>query len=122
MKNIPIGEVLREDGYISQKQIDEALKYQKSSGKRLGSILIDMGFVTEKQVLEALGKRLGLSMASLSRSSVDIDAVSKIPRQIAAKYNAVAVKEDNGRLIVAMSDPLDFLCSGGYKTDNRYAC
>lgn len=108
MKNIPIGEVLREDGYISQKQIDEALKYQKSSGKRLGSILIDMGFVTEKQVLEALGKRLGLSMESLSRSSVDIDAVSKIPRQIAAKYNAVAVKEDNGRLIVAMSDPLDF--------------
>lgn len=108
MKNIPIGEVLKEDGCISQKQLDEALRYQKSSGKRLGSILIDLGFVTEKQVLEALGKRLGLSMASLSRSSVDINAVSKIPRQIAVKYNAVSVKEDNGRLIVAMSDPLDF--------------
>lgn len=108
MKNIPIGEVLKEDGCISRKQLDEALKYQKSSGKRLGSILIDLGFVTEKQVLEALGKRLGLSMASLSRSSVDINAVSKIPRQIAVKYNAVSIREDNGRLIVAMSDPLDF--------------
>lgn len=108
MKNIPIGEVLKEDGCISQKQLDEALRYQKSSGKRLGSILIDLGFVTEKQVLEALGKRLGLSMASLSRSSVDINAVSKIPRQIAVKYNAVSIREDNGRLIVAMSDPLDF--------------
>ena len=108
MKNIPIGEVLKEDGCISRKQLDEALRYQKSSGKRLGSILIDLGFVTEKQVLEALGKRLGLSMASLSRSSVDINAVSKIPRQIAVKYNAVSIREDNGRLIVAMSDPLDF--------------
>lgn len=108
MKNIPIGEVLKEDGCISQKQLDEALRYQKSSGKRLGSILINLGFVTEKQVLEALGKRLGLSMANLSRISVDINAVSKIPRQIAVKYNAVSVKEDNGRLVVAMSDPLDF--------------
>lgn len=108
MKNIPIGEVLKEDGYITQKQIDTALENQKGSGKRLGTILIEMGFVTEKQVLEALGKRLNLSAVNLSRSQINIDAVSKIPKQLAIKYNAIAVREDSGRIFVAMSDPLNF--------------
>ncbi len=108
MKNIPIGEVLKEDGYITQQQIDEALVKQKQEGKRLGTILIDMGFVTEKQVLEALGKRLNLSLVNLSKSHINIDSVSRIPRQLAVKYNAIAVHEDSGRLFVAMSDPLDF--------------
>ncbi len=108
MKNIPIGEVLKEDGYITQQQIDEALVRQKQEGKRLGTILIDMGFVTEKQVLEALGKRLNLSLVNLSKSHINIDSVSRIPRQLAVKYNAIAVHEDSGRLFVAMSDPLNF--------------
>lgn len=108
MKNIPIGEVLKEDGFITQQQIDEALKQQQNNGKRLGTILVEMGFVTEKQVLGALGKRLNLSLVNLSRSHIDIDAVSKIPRQIAVKYNIIALREENGRLFIAMSDPLNF--------------
>lgn len=108
MKNIPIGEVLKEDGYITQQQIDEALKQQKHNGKRLGTILVDLGFVTEKQVLEALGKRLNLSLVNLSRSHINTDAVSKIPRQLAVKYNTIALREENGKLFIAMSDPLNF--------------
>ena len=72
MKNIPIGEVLKEDGYITQSQIDRALENQQKSGKRLGTILVEMGFVSEKQVLEALGKRLNLSFVNLSFSLVSL--------------------------------------------------
>lgn len=59
MQNLPIGEVLKEYGYITQEQIDQALQFQKTqSGKkvRFGTLLQEMGFVTETQVLEALGK------------------------------------------------------------------
>lgn len=108
MKNIPIGEVLKEDGYITQSQIDEALENQRQSGKRLGSILVEMGFVSEKQMLQALGKRLNLSFVNLSKIHINIDAVSKIPKQFAVKYNIIALKEEDGRLCIAMSDPLNF--------------
>ena len=41
-KNIPIGEVLKEYGYINEEQLSQALSYQKENrGKRLGGILIE---------------------------------------------------------------------------------
>ncbi len=37
IKNVPIGEVLKEYGYITEQQVQEALAYQRiTRGKRLG--------------------------------------------------------------------------------------
>ena len=47
MRNIPIGEVLKEYGYINDEQLNVALEAQKSNrSKRLGQHLIDLGFVS----------------------------------------------------------------------------
>lgn len=110
MKNIPIGEVLKESGYITEAQIEQALAEQKRSGtnKRLGQILIDMNFVSESQVLEALAKRLGYSVVNIETLQVDVDAVSVIPRQLAFKYKLIAIKKSDGKLTVVMSDSLNF--------------
>lgn len=63
MKNILIGEVLVQSGYLTSEQLEAALKEQKNRpGRRLGEIVIDMGFVTEHQTLEALGKRLNIGL------------------------------------------------------------
>ena len=59
-KNIRIGDVLLQAGYINQDELDEALEYQKNNkGIRLGEALIKLGFITEHQQLEALSARLG---------------------------------------------------------------
>lgn len=109
IKNIPIGELLRESGYITEEQIMQALAYQKENkGKRLGTILIELGFVTEKQTLEALAKRFDLPMVDLGNYEVDVEAVAKIPKQLAEKYNMLAIKEEGQMLTVATNDPLDF--------------
>ena len=111
MKNIPIGEVLKEYGYITDNNIKEALDFQKSDagkGVRLGDALLRLGFVTEKQVLEALGKKLELPLIKLEDIEVDDTAVSKVPKPILEKYSALPVAVKNGRLTVVMCDPLDF--------------
>lgn len=109
VKNIPIGEVLKEYGYITQEQLSQALAYQKADGtKRLGTILIDMGYVTERQVLSALAQRLNQQLITLDTFPVEIDAVQKIPKTLAVKYNLIAIAESGGRLTVATSDPLNF--------------
>lgn len=109
MKNIPIGEVLKEYGYITEEQVSEALAEQKKDGKRrLGTVLIDMGFVTERQVLQALGKKLNYELLDLGTFKVDTAAVEKIPKQIAVKYNVICISDRGGRLVVVMSDPLNF--------------
>ena len=111
MQNLPIGEVLKEYGYITQEQIDQALQFQKTqSGKkvRFGTLLQEMGFVTETQVLEALGKKLDLQMVNLEEYEVNVDVVAKVPKQLAEKYNVIALSENDSRLQLAMSDPLNF--------------
>ena len=111
LKNLPIGEVLKEYGYITQEQIDQALQFQKTqTGKkvRFGTLLKEMGFVTETQVLEALGKKLDLQMVNLEEYEVNVDVVAKVPKQLAEKYNVIALSENDGKLQLAMSDPLNF--------------
>lgn len=111
MQNLPIGEVLKEYGYITEDQIQQALQYQKSmTGKkmRLGELLKELNFVTESQVLEAMGKKLDLQLISLDEYEVNVDVVAKAPKQLAEKYNVIPVSENDRRLQLVMSDPLNF--------------
>lgn len=109
MKNVRIGEVLQEYGYITEEQVEQALSYQKEhSGMRLGQIVIELGFVTEKQMLEALGQRLDLETMNMSEVAVDVEAVAKIPRQLAFKYNIFAFAVKGNSLSIAVNDPLNF--------------
>ena len=109
MKNIPIGEVLKEYGYIDDLQLQEALISQrKHPDKRLGQHLIDLGFINEKQMLTALSERLNEPLLDLDEVKIEIDAVMKIPKALAQKYSLLAISEQNGKLSVVTSDPLNF--------------
>jgi len=55
-----IGELLVENGVISQKQLEEALVRQNTlaDGAKIGEILIDMGFLTYDGLLSYLEKQI----------------------------------------------------------------
>lgn len=109
MINLRLGEILTKYGYVTQSQIDEALKYQQShKGQRIGDILISLGFITESQMLDALARRLGLKMVSFDAVEIDINSVKLIPKQLCLKYNLIAFAKKNGILQVAVNDPLDY--------------
>jgi type IV pilus assembly protein PilB len=108
IRNVRIGDVLKEYGYITDEQLEQALVYQKThEGVRLGGALIALGLITESQMLEALAKRLDLKKVDLQQITIDPAAVAKIPQQLAEKYCIMAVSEQQGRLVVVMNDPLN---------------
>ncbi|WP_371818035.1 GspE/PulE family protein [Pseudoflavonifractor sp. MSJ-37] len=108
-KNLRIGEILMERGYIDEAQMDQALAYQKEHREmRVGQILIELGFVTESQVLEALAARLGLEIVNVGQLSVDLDAVALIPRELAEKQDLLAVSRSGQDLVVVTNDPLNY--------------
>ena len=109
MKNIRMGDILKEYGYITEEQLQQALQQQRQdSSKRLGAILIDNGYLSEKQMLDALGERLQMPVISFKTYPIQMSAVEKIPKQLAVKYNLIAVGEKEGSLEVAINDPLNF--------------
>lgn len=108
-KNLKIGDVLIEQGYLTEKDLEKALLVQKSSdGKRLGEVLIEQGYITENQMLQAMAAKMDCQVVNIDNLSVDIVAVGRIPRQAAEKYGILAVGSEGGRLKVVVNDPLNF--------------
>lgn len=109
MKVLPIGEVLKEQGYINEEQLQQALDAQKKDrSKRLGQHLIDLGFVTEEQTLQALSVKLGEPYVKMNNVNIDVEAVGKIPETLAKKYNIIATEIKGNVLSVVTSDPMNF--------------
>lgn len=108
-KTVRIGDLLKSRGLVTEDQIGQALAYQKEhKGVRLGNALIEMGFIRENQLLEALAEQLHVEVVEISNLDVDVDAVTRIPRALAEKYEMLAVGEREGNLKVVLYDPLDF--------------
>ena len=108
-KNIRIGDVLLQAGYINQNELDEALEYQKNNkGIRLGEALIKLGFITEHQQLEALSARLGQRYVKIDRIMVQTEAVAMIPVQLGKEKQMLAVQHQDNNLTIAMNDPLAY--------------
>ncbi|HCE2833506.1 TPA: type II/IV secretion system protein [Vibrio parahaemolyticus] len=102
-----LGDLLVEEGIVSEDQIQQALSAQRSTGQKLGDALTDLGFITEKQMLEFLSQQLGLPLIDLGRAPVDADAVQILPEVHARRLRAMVVARNGDTLRVAMSDPAD---------------
>lgn len=108
-RNLRIGDILKEYGYINEEQLARALHYQQQrQGIRLGEAMIRLGYITETQMLEALAERLFLQKTELAKITVDRSAVELIPAELAVKYKILAVSRNGDTLTVLTSDPLNF--------------
>ena len=102
-----LGDLLLQRKEITQEQLDDALKVQKTSGKKIGEILIEKGYLTEKTMLNALSEQLGLEIVNLDNYHINIDATALISEKLAKRTNAIPIKIINDKILVAMSEPLN---------------
>ncbi|AGA69899.1 type II secretory pathway, ATPase PulE/Tfp pilus assembly pathway, ATPase PilB [Desulfitobacterium dichloroeliminans LMG P-21439] len=103
-----LGEILIAGGALTEEQLIEALKLQKSLGSRLGEVLVRQNFVPEEDILRTIQKQLGLPSVDLNRIVVTENILKMIPEAVARKYTVLPVEFSNGQLLVASSDPTDY--------------
>ena len=58
-KRVRIGEVLLEEGTITEDQLKKALTQQKETGRLLGEVLVESGVIEASVLVQALARRLG---------------------------------------------------------------
>jgi type IV pilus assembly protein PilB len=102
-----IGEVLVSEGRISRQQLDEALVVQRKDSRGLGRILLDLGYVDEADLARALATRFRLRYVEFAHTDVDREAVDLVDRKVLKRHGVIPLRLENGRLVVAMSDPTD---------------
>lgn len=100
-----LGELLCEKAYLDPSHLEFALAEQKIEHRRLGDILVSLGYVTQAQLNEALALQAGIDKVELVDITINGDIVGLVPADLVSRYNVLPLRRENGRLIVAMTDP-----------------
>ncbi len=102
-----LGEILIEEGLITDKQLEIALAESKVQQIPLGSVLVKMGFVTIKDLKEALGAQMGLKYATAEQLKALPTAVSILPEDFVKLNKVIPLSMTDKSLVVGMVNPND---------------
>jgi type IV pilus assembly protein PilB len=97
--------MLLSEGLITQAQLDAALKAQAERGLPIGQLLVEDGAVTDAVLMGALARQLDLEFVDLAEYPIDRGAVALLPEAMARRLLALPVTWAEDRLVVAMADP-----------------
>ena len=100
------GEILLRKGLLDKRQLQISRDAQNES-TRLDQAAVQLGFLTEEQALRALGEEVGLDFIDLAETEIDLKLIKKFPPRFIYRENLFPVKQINGALTVATSDPFN---------------
>jgi len=104
-----LGDVLLEQGLISQDQIRIALTEQKRTNEPLGKLFVSLGFVTESVIRDTLGDASGQTSIDIKNVVVDGEAIKLISKSTAQRFKAlpITLDKENNEITLAMADIFD---------------
>ena len=103
------GEWLISRELLNHRKLHEALTEQRRNGGRLGEVLTRMDFFKDEELTRYLGEYLNLDYVRLDNAvNFNMNIARGLPEKIAKRFCLVVIgAEKDGRIIVAMTDPLD---------------
>jgi len=101
-----IGEILIEQGLVTQNQLDECLQIQAETGRKLGEILVEKELLWEEELVEALAIQNGNAFVELDPFGVDPELLVKIPKDLAEEARIFPVSFQNNVFVLA-TDVID---------------
>lgn len=109
-KKLRLGDVLVQNGVITEEDLQRGLERQKGSGRKLGETLVDEGIATEENIARALSNQFHYDMVDLSNVEIPQEILDLVPANVLKKHQAIPFEysPDNMNVLrVAMSDPMD---------------
>ncbi len=105
-RKLRLGELMMQQGLISQDQLRIALIEQDQNNIPLGRQLVRLGFVSESMVRDLVAHTIGQESIDLSTVVADNDALRMVPEDFSRRYHLlpVAYEDATKTMIVAMAD------------------
>lgn len=102
-----IGEILVQQGLITEAQLWQALEYQARNGGRVIEVLIQLKHLTSEGLHACLSRQPGIASIDLSRFRIESKLLEVVPRELAMDRCLVPIDRLGKLLTVAMACPLD---------------
>ncbi|MFC3095283.1 type II/IV secretion system protein [Alteromonas sediminis] len=106
-QKVRLGDLLVQEGAITDEQLGNALAEQRQTGRKLGATLVAMELVSEVQLLTILASHLNVPLINIDDFRIDPNAVKLLPEMQARRYRALVLEDKGDSLLVGMSDPAD---------------
>lgn len=106
-EKLRLGDVLVKAGAINSDQLAKALKAQKQYNMLLGKVLIKSKLLTEEALAISLSKQLNYPYIDLQVNKIQQDSIRKVDENMARLHKLVPVYIKDGRLGIAIVDPLN---------------
>ena len=113
-----IGDMLRKQGYITSKQLDDALAFQKKhQDRRLGSILVQLGYIDEDTILNFLSRLHNYPAVDIKKENPTPEALKLMPYEMAKRYMAFPLRIKGNTVFLTMAEPTDTAMVEGLQTE-----
>jgi MSHA biogenesis protein MshE len=107
-QKIRLGDLLIQQGLLTEEQLKTALDEQKRTGRKLGRVFVESGYVTEAGISQALARQLRIPFIELRSFTPRPELIKLLPEAPARRFRALVLGElPDGRLQIGMSDPTD---------------
>ncbi len=97
---------------LKEKLIDDeqwlyAKEIQKENNERIDRVLLRLNFVKEEQVLKVFSLIFKLPYIRISEEKIELKTVKKVSVKYAVHHKIMPLRDENGTVLIAASDPLD---------------
>lgn len=85
-----LGEILVENGMLTQEQLMDALQYQKTNNVRIGDALVELGIISNKSLIKVLEFQYG-AKDSVDKDIRDIEILHRLEKQIRPTDSIISI-------------------------------
>jgi type II secretory ATPase GspE/PulE/Tfp pilus assembly ATPase PilB-like protein len=105
-KKLRLGELLIQQGLITQDQLRIALTEQGDQKIPIGRLLVQLGFVTEAVIRDIMARTIGQESIDLGQVLVDAEALKLVPQEFARRQRLlpIAFDDQENQLIIAITE------------------
>ena len=106
-QKLQLGQLLVKNNVVTETQLGEALKIQRSEGNRLllGEVLVEQGMCAEEDIMAALARGYGVPFARVSTRIADPQVVDLLSRDFCKKHHVLPLFKVRDTLAVAVTEP-----------------
>jgi len=106
-RKFQLGQLLIEQGALTDEQLAKALDYQRRSGNALllGEVLRKLEMCSQEQIMKALAKGYGVPFARISPHMADPKVIDTLPREFLEKHTVLPLFKVREQLTLAVNEP-----------------
>jgi len=102
-----LGSILTELDVVTEDQLKEALALQSETSVRTGDALLSLNYCTPADIARALSMQFGRTVVDPRTLDIPEEALAAVPKAMAREHHLIPITREDGRLTVAVADPLD---------------